>query len=802
MRHGISVVLLAACKISIPDPPPLACDPQLTCPAGYACNAEHVCEATSEPGLAPCGTERACPAAQVCNADNLCEPVTCAQAVTAGDEHTCAIRKDHTAWCWGRNQFGQLGDGTGTDRIAPVEIKDLKLVAISAARSHTCALDEGRTVWCWGSNVSGQASGSSMTNGLVHVANVTGATAIATGADHSCARLDAGTVMCWGNNEKGQLGTGSTAESSGAAEPVVNLGDATEIAAGGDTTCAIHGGMVSCWGDNEFGQLGDGTKMPHNLPTSASLLTGLQVRHIAVGDAFLCALTTGGEVYCVGNNDEGQLGDDAAPGPLVKTQLPVAADAIIAGRDFVCAIEASDPLHVRRRLWCWGEAASHQLADGLDRDHASPLVTAYANVAGAAGGGAHLCAVSGSGDVTCSGLDLHGQLGDGHRTSQGTPAPPIPELAGVVSIAAGEAHSCAVLGGRVQCWGTNDGGQLGDGSTQERSRPVLVEGIDTATAVVAGTEHSCALLMNTTAMCWGFNRSAQLGTGPVDNTDHFPGSIPRPVMENATSALRNIAQIAAGGLHTCALLLDGRVMCWGENDQGQVGNGQRGNPVATPVAVPLMSAAKEIAVGGGHTCAILMANGSVTCWGFNSNGQLGVGMDGAMLPFSTAPVVVHGQNNMGTLSNVKHISANANFTCAITNGGTVLCWGQGNHNQLGNGAAGDSSVPVMVTAVGATATTGVATGGEHACVFTDTELKCWGSNESGQVGDDLYSSDAVPVAISVDGAKITSVAGGALHTCMLLDNQTVRCWGDDARGQLGDGSFDKATRVTPVLPCP
>src|SRR5262249_45257229 len=154
------------------------------------------------------------------------------------------------------------------------------------------------------------------------------------------------------------------------------------------------------------------------------------------------------------------------------------------------------------------------LADGVDDDHAIPLVTAYDSVTSVAGGGAHLCVVSATGALACSGFNRRGQLGNGSSTSQGVPPAPIAGLAGVGAITTGDEHGCAVVGGGIECWGANDSGQLGDGSTQDRLRPVRVEGPDRAvTALAAGVAHTCALLADRTAMCWGLNQFGQLGNG-------------------------------------------------------------------------------------------------------------------------------------------------------------------------------------------------------------------------------------------------------------------------------------------------
>ncbi|HSS01215.1 MAG TPA: hypothetical protein VLM79_29355, partial [Kofleriaceae bacterium] len=168
------------------------------------------CELPHDRAAATCGPDADCPAGQVC-VDQVCvaEPSTCAQAVSAGDGHSCAIREDHTAWCWGRNEAGQLGDGTVDDRTEPVQVAGAtSFTAIAAGFDHTCAVAEDRSVWCWGSNESGQAGNAAASLQPVPVGNISDVTAITVGRDHSCALTGDGHVKCWGANDSGQLGNG------------------------------------------------------------------------------------------------------------------------------------------------------------------------------------------------------------------------------------------------------------------------------------------------------------------------------------------------------------------------------------------------------------------------------------------------------------------------------------------------------------------------------------------------------------------------------------------------------------------
>jgi alpha-tubulin suppressor-like RCC1 family protein len=745
-------------------------------------------------GRFPCAPDGACSDGNVC-IDQVCvpEPASCAKAVTAGGEHTCALRDDGTAWCWGRNDLGQLGDGTTEDRIEPVQVVgDQRFVSIAAGSRHTCALADDGSTWCWGSNLRGQTSGTTEAITPIRVAGVDGATAIAVGGDHGCAVVSDSTVRCWGANGSGQIGNGTRMDRR-IPDTVVSLGGITAIVAASDTSCAIDGaGALWCWGKSGGGQFGDSAIQSRTEPVAVPVST--PVSRVAMGDDFLCTLTATGAVECLGNNLYGQLGTLIAGSEsdkAIRVRLPVAAGDIAAGARFACATEAEDEQHARRRMWCWGEDRHFQLADGIGADHEDPAVTRYEHVESADGGGSHLCALSTTGGITCSGYNGRGQLGDGHRTTQSTPASPVVGLEAVTSIAAGGTHSCAVVQGSVQCWGRNNNGQLGDGSNVDRSVPVRVEGVAGAVEVVAGINHTCAMLADGTAMCWGDNVSGQLGNESLFERRAVAG----PVIDVDRAPLDRITQLAAGGEHTCALLDDGIVTCWGDNGSGQLGMRICSSGCVAPGPVALPQAAREIAVGYRHSCALL-ADQTVMCWGGDDYGQLGNGRLPMGEPLnSSAPVAVT------DLAGIEHIFSHGHFTCAIASDGSARCWGAGEAGQLGGGSISNRAAPGDFVS-GVTGATEIASGELHACAIAASGLQCWGVSELGQVGDGYGGDATMPTLVSLGERRAIRLAGGDQHTCALLEGGTVTCWGDGRLGQLGNGEIDLRSRVAPRLQCP
>jgi alpha-tubulin suppressor-like RCC1 family protein len=207
---------------------------------------------------------------------------------------------------------------------------------------------------------------------------------------------------------------------------------------------------------------------------------------------------------------------------------------------------------------------------------------------------------------------------------------------------------------------------------------VSVSDISTATAIAVGDEHSCALLSDGTVKCWGLNFAGELGDGTNNYNSNNPVSV---------SGISNAKAIAAGGSHSCALLSNGTVKCWGRNEHGELGNGTTGDSTNsnTPVSVSGISNATAIAAGPADTCAVL-SDGTAECWGFNASGQLGNGTT----TDSATPVSVSG------ITNAAAISAGAYHSCALLSDGTVKCWGFNGAGELGNGTFTDSLSPVSV----------------------------------------------------------------------------------------------------------
>jgi len=345
-----------------------------------------------------------------------------------------------------------------------------------------------------------------------------------------------------------------------------------------------------------------------------------------------------------------------------------------------------------------------------------------------AAGGQHTCAVTPDGAVRCWGAGNASQLGQG-RAGDSSVGLLVPGVSDVDQVALGYEFSCArAKSGATQCWGANPRGALGDGTTaiQVSPRPVTLS-IDHLPDQAQGHWSSCALHDGGQVSCWGDDSSGQLGTGGVDSDDHAaPARVEVPAA----------ARLALGYFHACAALVDGRVTCWGSNGWGELGDGDiSSTPVATPVMVDGLTDAVRLAAGQQWTCA-LRTGGTLACWGDNRNGQLG---DGTTM-FRPRPVEVPG------LSGVVHVAAGRKHACAVTSEGALWCWGRNDVGQLGDGSTMDRHAPTRVD--GLSGVVAVALGDLHTCaLLEDGGVRCFGSNARGQLGDGSTTDRDRPVTV-------------------------------------------------------
>ena len=368
-----------------------------------------------------------------------------------------------------------------------------------------------------------------------------------------------------------------------------------------------------------------------------------RIASLSLGASHSCAVTSAGGVLCWGDDTYGQVGDGSADyngryAPAAVAGLSAGVAAVSAGAYHTCAVTSAGGVK------CWGRGDSGQLGDGSTatmRTVPVEVVGLSAGVVAVAAGTDHTCALLSSGGVRCWGDNSAGQLGIGSSTSQPVPVDVSGLGSGAYSVSSGNQFTCAATPAGIWCWGLGGSGQLGNGGTKNQSLPASVQDAFSSgvSSVSAGSSHACAVLNAGGVKCWGDNYYDQLGEGSASSRELAPVDVAGLSFAEGRGP---VAAVAAGSGHTCALLRTGGVMCWGANSAGQLGLGNNPDYQSSPVSVPGLSGTSLVAAGGminyGHTCAAL-ASGGLDCWGYNVMGQVGNESAGIEVP---SPVPVSG----------------------------------------------------------------------------------------------------------------------------------------------------------------
>jgi alpha-tubulin suppressor-like RCC1 family protein len=346
------------------------------------------------------------------------------QSLVAGFDHTCGLTAGGSAYCWGWNQFGQVGDGTTTDRLNPVLVSgSLNFETLSAAGAHTCGVAVGGVTYCWGRNTDGELGDGTTAQRLSPTPITGGPTfqGLVGGYFHSCGVTPAGAAYCWGRNLNGQLGDGTSTQRL---TPTAITGTLTfqSLAGGGYHTCGLtRDATAHCWGHSFYGQMGNGV-FTFNTPSPVAVEGGLTFQGLSAGGAHNCGLTTDHLTYCWGYNSNGQVGDGMVFNDVLSP-VPVESDlefqSLALGNGHSCGITAD------AHAYCWGYNTSGQVGDGTSTQRLTPVAVAgeltFQSLT--AGAGNHTCGLTSSLVAYCWGDNTKGALGDGTTTHRLTPVP-------------------------------------------------------------------------------------------------------------------------------------------------------------------------------------------------------------------------------------------------------------------------------------------------------------------------------------------------------------------------------------------
>ncbi len=596
-------------------------------------------------------------------------------------------------------------------------------------------------------------------------------TQVSTSWFHSLGLKSDGTVWAWGYNGNGELGNGTTFESP-TPVPVPGLSGVIAVAAGQWHSLALKkDGTVWAWGLNGNGRLGNGTTNSSTTPVQVINLTG--VTAIAAGQSHSLALTSNGMVWGWGYNGFGQLGNGIysdEPSPVQVTALNNVS-MIAAGANHSLSLKNDGT------VWTWGYNGQGQLGDG--DTNSSPTIVRASNLTGVssiAGGDNHSLASKSDGTVWAWGYNASGQLGNGTLTQELTPTE-VPNFGGAIGVAGGTSFSVVLKNnGTIWAWGDNTYGQLADGSTTASVVPVQssacpapytnpTPAASLSKRVSASQYFSLAVENDGSVEGFGQNVDGQLGDGTTINRSS-------PVK---AAGLSSIIGVAAGWHHSLAVRSDGTVWAWGYNGNGELGTGSTSSS-PTPLQIPGLKGFIAVAAGQWHSLG-LKNDGTVWAWGFNGNGRLGDGSTTGRL----VPVQVIG------LTGIVAIAAGESHSLALKNDGTVWSWGYNGSGQLGNGTTVDQTSAVQVALLDGV--TGIAGGANHslATLKTGGTVWAWGYNGNGELGDGSFVSR--PYIVRASGlTNVSDVAGGDYYSLAVKTDGTVWAFGSNNDGELGNGS--------------
>lgn len=801
-------------------------------------------------------------------------------SVAAGRYHTCVVRPWNDVACWGADFTGQLGRG-GSNRGDGANEMGAGLpthdfgggalaLGLAAGDRFTCGLSRfapadpsSNQVRCWGYNGSHRAGGAEVTERVGNVVGYSSAQALATlddvqlpwvpaavavGRAHACATdgsLGAsGSILCWGDGSRGQTGRGVNqptlpSTNPSASVPVGQNEMAVELALGADFSCArmnagnnggAAGSRVRCWGAGDRGQLGRGATddrgdAPGELSGVSQVpLPGLYfAQSLVSGGAHVCALLTDLEgwygadgLHCWGANESGQLGlgnaDDRGDAPdemgdfLPSVSLGVGTGPgalvprqIAAGRAHTCAV-VTDPSEAPpndRHLKCWGANNAGQL---------------------------------GLGDTTPRG---------GQSSTMPSNLPYVDLGAGFVPdrVFAGGDTTCVLsVSGRFACWGDNRYGQLGQGDVEARGDQAGEMGISlagvavpltlgTLTGASVGSEHVCVVGDGGSSTCWGRNTHGQLGfsDGALGDALGEMASLAAVPVPSTTGV---VVAVSVSAVHSCALTAGGGIYCWGSNTTGALGTaatlpvGDRAGSLASLQRVDL-GGVSALAVHAwsddfdrASTCAIL-ASGRVRCWGWNSGAIADAPIDVIAQPGAGNADIALGTTTSGSALFATSLTMGDRHVCAQLGVAGVKCWGSNNGSVAGAlglgdtiarranapGEMGDNLPFVSLGNIGTSALSRGHAAGHHCAAASTGGLKCWGQNASGQLGlGDTQARGDEPSEMGTalatvpfeQGARVYKVATGESFSCAAYLGATgqsrAQCWGAGLEGQLATGT--------------
>ena len=725
--------------------------------------------------------------------------------------HVASIKNDGSLWVFGRNNYGQLGDFSSLDRLSPVRIggDGIKWSKVSCGNYHTTAILNDGTLWAWGFNDFGQLGDGTKTNksSPVQIGFLTNWSEISCGTDFTLAVKTNGTIWAWGLNSSGQLGLGTVINKSSPVQ-IGALINWVSSSCGNDHVLAIKSdGTIWAWGNNSSGQLGDGTKINKLSPVKIGLLTNWS--GVSCGTHFTLAVKTNGTLWAWGLNSSGQLG----LGDNSNRSSPVQVGALINWSSVSCGESHTLSIKTNGTLWGFGDNTYGQLNNDQSTNTyaiekmmsisdvydmvCGVMPASYGFVAFLKGDGSlwRLFAYFSSptqvgslynwASLYSSGSNYFSINSDSELYKDGAKF----EVRWS-DISSGGDHSVAIMPDRtLWTWGKNSFGQLGLGDITSRSFPTQVGLGSDWLYVSAGEIFTLATKTDGTLWSWGDNSIGQLGLGDISNRSS-------PVQVGLSTTWINIINkpIFCGRHHVLAIQ-NGTLWSWGWNGQGQLGLGDTTNR-SSPVQVGASSTWIKAAGGSGHSLATRNDVGSfyvstLWSWGINTYGQLGLGDTTS----TSSPVQV------GALTDWAAYQIYTGYFHSMAIGGyngvrgSLWTFGRNYEGQLGLGDTDDRSSPTQVggSDIWSVLSGGIGGNSSFAIEFSISILWSWGNNSSGQLGLGDTLDRSVPVQVGTD---YNSFSGGMYQMLAITSNSALWSCGHNPYGQIGDSST--VDRSSPV----
>jgi alpha-tubulin suppressor-like RCC1 family protein len=679
----------------------------------------------------------------------------------AGSNFWCALYEDKNLKCWGKNNQGQLGNGTTVDTFAPPATPTFTNVEqFSLGGGYAvCVVNTAKELWCWGYDNDGFINGSAGIN-ILNPKKVVASNAAKVKMNGSAIYMltDSGDLYGWGRDYSGSFATGTANVTKSYAQRVLIASGISNIWIRNQGSIVLCATKVNkdfyCWGQlNGIGKPMGNVTQQLTFPATP-VETNVINASMSYFSGRACVQKDNAgtiETYCWGDNYYGQL-DQATAGSTINVSTLVSNQYkdIAIYNDYTCGLKTSDS-----SVWCWGNRNLFPATEGAGAGAGTNqyLSGGVAKLLPMDYNGAAACALMIDGSVECWGVAMEADI-------QTTPLF-VQDGVAQVSLARTtlEQHACAVTkAGATQCWGKNTTGQVGDRTNI--SRVVPTEALSRNQSLVhTDRKVTCSLSTYGELRCWGSGSNGAIGLGNIADQNS-----PKVVFA------KDVAKFSMDENNGCAVKVDGSLWCWGSNLHRQV-NPSTSLAQTTPGQVK-SSGVRDVTTIAGTTCFITTAD-ELFCWGNNTQGQLGLGDTTNRTSIPTTPIMT----NVHSVE-IGQDGTSAARVCAINKDKEMFCWG--NSASIGDSTTSVPSTPTM------TDVSIVSIGLYYMCAVQgpDDQLFCWGNNPYGMLGDGTTVARSLANKVSPITSGVQAVSAGAYNTCAVA-NDKLYCWGNRTERMLG-----------------